>query len=415
MASSLPPEGPPPWREAALERVLRVASVVMPIGAVVAALTLSSSGKAIDLPAASLLGVAGIVVALRWLPQLGFEARAAGVIVALQIICVTVLATTGPRPGAALSTGIAAVLAAILFRARTMMLVLSITVVLHLALGLLAQDGLLVLRSADIDPTQLRNWIRPASTTVLLSGVLAALVAYVVKQLETSERALRTLYQQVSQLHGKLDAAKELGERTLSHGLQEEMSQTLTALKLRLQLWRGSNAVVSAKELDEALALVDDLLSRARSLSLGLRPPLLDDLGLEPAVRAFVESKARERGLDANMETSGLEDRLPIELETACFRIVEDAVTSAAHRVHAQHILVTLRRANHQLRIRVQNDGAFEAELAQDDHVDLVGVRERVRMLGGELSVSSPDAGLRGLRIEVTLPLDQRLPAATAE
>lgn len=414
MTLSRGPEDPPSWREAALELSLRVASVLMPIGAALSAFTLSSTGERIDVPIAILIGVALSVVALRWSPQLRFELRAAALIVALQIVSLTVLATTGPLPGASLATGIAAVLAAILFGTRTMVAVLAITVVLHVALGLLAHDGLLVLRAADTDPTQLRNWLRPASTTVLLSGVLAALVGYVVRQLESSGAALATLYRQLSRLHRKLDAAKELGERALSRELQDEMSQTLTALKLRMQLWRESKATVTAKELDEALTLVDDVLNRTLSLSVGLRPPLLDDLGLEPAVRAFVESKARERGLDANMEASGLEDRLPIELETACFRIVEDAVTSAAHHADAQHILVTLRRANRQLRIRVQNDGALD-DAQPDGETDLVGIRERVRMLGGELSVSAPDQGPRGLRIEVTLPLDQRLPMETAE
>jgi signal transduction histidine kinase len=413
--ASLPSEAPPPWREAALELVLRVASVFMPVGAMLGVVTLSSTGESIDLPVVMLLGVAGTVVALRWLPQLGFEVRAAGLILALQLVSVTALATTGPFPGASLATGIAAVLAAILFRTRTMVLVLAITVALHLVLGILARDGILVLRAADTDPTQLRNWMRPASTTVLLSGVLATVVAYVVKLLETSGLELRTLYRQLSQLHRKLDAAKELGERTLSRELQEEMSQTLAALKLRLQLWRESEVVVPANELDEALTLVDDVLTRARSLSVGLRPPLLDDLGLEPAVRALVESKARERGLDANMEASGLDDRLPIELETACFRIVEDAVTSATLQAHAQHILVTLRRANRQLRIRVQNDGAIDEAQTEDRDVDLVGLRERVRMLGGALAVSTSDEGPRGRRIDVTLPLDQRLPVVTAE
>lgn len=415
MPISVPPEDQASWREAALELVLRVASIIMPIGALLAAFTLSSTGEPINVPIAMLLGVAATIVALRWSPQLSFEVRAVGLIVAMLVVSVTVLATTGPLPGSALSTGVAAVLAAVFFRARAMVLVLVVSVGLHIALGFLVHDGVLVLRAADTDPMQLRNWLRAASTTVLLAGVLAALVAHVVRRLETSAHALSTLYRQLSQLHGKLDAAKERGARTLSRELQDEMSQSLTALKLRLQLWRESKAIVAAEELDEALALVDDVLTRARSLSVGLRPPLLDDLGLEPAVRAFVESKARERGLDANMEASGLEDRLPIELETACFRIVEDAVTSATHHADAQHILVTLRRVNRQLRIRVQNSGASEEPQADDEDIDLVGMRERVRMLGGELFVSTPDEGPRGLRIEVTLPLDQVLPGAMAE
>ena len=76
---------------------------------------------------------------------------------------------------------------------------------------------------------------------------------------------------------------------------------------------------------------------------------------------------------------------------------------------------VTLCRANRQLRIRVQNDRRLEETVGDEGSADLVGIRERVRMLGGELSVSTPDDGPRGLRIDVTLPLDQRSPAATAE
>jgi signal transduction histidine kinase len=406
-----PHDNPPPWRESVLEVVLRVASACVPIAVAVAVPMLSSNGKRLDVPILTLAGVALAVIALRVLPQLGFQVRAMGLILLFMVVNVTVLATTGALPGASLSAGTAAVLAAILFNARAMVLVLALTAATHVVLGSLAQRGVIVARAADLDWTVMRNWVRTASTTAMLSGVLAAVVAYVVKQLEAGTRALRTTYQELSVLHRKLDFAKEQAERMVSQELQTETSQTLAALKLRLELWR-SVGPASAKDLDEALVLVDEVIASVHSLTVGLRPPLLDDFGLEPALRALVEAEAREASLEVSLETSGLEDRLPFELETACFRIVEEAVTYAARQAHARHLIVSLRRGLDDLRIRVLDDGedspvADSAAPGGPSGPSLVGIRARVHMLGGELSLSSSDREARGRRVEVTLPLRQ--------
>jgi signal transduction histidine kinase len=404
-------ESPPPWRESVLELVLRVASFCIPIGVLIALFTLSRSGKPVDLPILILVGVAFTVVALRWLPQLGFEVRATGLILSLHLVSVTVLATTGPFPGAPLATATAAVLSAIFFRMRSTIFVLALAVLTYVAMGWLAHEGKLPLRTADMDPTLLRNWIRAASTTALLSGVLAAMVAHVLGQLETSSRVLRTMYRELSVLHRRLDQAKEQGERLVSRELEAEVSQTLAALKMRLQLWRGSGVKITEADLDDTVALIHDLIARTRSLSVGLRPPLLDDLGIEPALRAFVEERAREAGLEASLEASGLKSsRLPIELETACFRIVEEAVINATHHPHAKRLVVTLRRTDDQLRIRVENDGdpssSAEAQAKVDaGHFGLIGMRERVRMLGGELALSTSGPGDAGLCVDVIVPL----------
>ena len=220
----------------------------------------------------------------------------------------------------------------------------------------------------------------------------------------------REAYEQLSAWHRRLELTKDEERRLLSRELHDELGQTLTALKLRLKIaLRGGPTAGS--NVDDALALVDSLIDRVRKISVDLRPPLLDELGLESALRAFIDAQARVAPTRWTLETAGLTHRLTPELEIACFRLVQEAVTNVQRHAHAIRAWVRIARQDEQLSIAVVDDGrGVTSEHAQArakaGHLGLVGMRERARALGGELSVSSPPVSGEptGTRIDVLLP-----------
>jgi signal transduction histidine kinase len=397
------------WRESMLDLVLRVASYAIPAGVVVALTTLTRQGTPIDPVLACLMCVACVIVALRLLPRLGFAVRAASTVLVFQSIGTVVLVTVGPMPGATLGFATAAVLCAVLFSTRTMLGLLALTLLTFASSGWAVYDGLLVLRAADTNYMLPRNWGRAASTTLLMTVVLAVLVARIVGALEKGAGVLHTMYDQLSALHRRLDSAKEHGERKVSRELEAEVVQALAALKLRLQAWHKAGGHVAAGELADALSLADELIDRTRSLSLGLRPVLLDELGLEPALRALLDARALERKVDVNMKVTGLEGRLPSSVETACYRVVEHAIDYVLRDPRGLCLSVTLRRADEGLTIRVEHDGrgaatAWSVLEASESALAVADLRERVRMLGGDIEISASC-------IAVNLPLPQGLRA----
>jgi signal transduction histidine kinase len=229
----------------------------------------------------------------------------------------------------------------------------------------------------------------------------------------------REAYEQLAAWHRRLERTKDEERQTLSRELHDELGQTLTALKLRLKVVPrvGPTAVPAAvaSSIDDALALVDSLIDRVRKISVDLRPPLLDELGLESALRAFVESQARVSSTRWTLQAIGLGPRLAPELEIACFRLVQEAVTNVLRHAGASSAAIRVSRQDDRLAISVLDDGCgLSSErlqaCARAGHLGLVGMRERARALGGELDVSSPPSSgeLTGTRIDVLLPAPSR-------
>jgi signal transduction histidine kinase len=171
----------------------------------------------------------------------------------------------------------------------------------------------------------------------------------------------REAYEQLAAWHRRLELTKDEERRTLSRELHDELGQTLTALKLRLKVVPrvGPTAVPAAvaSSIDDALALVDSLIDRVRKISVDLRPPLLDELGLESALRAFVESQARASSTRWTLQATDLGQRLAPELEIACFRLVQEAVTNVLRHAGASSAAIRVSRQEDRLAISVLDDG----------------------------------------------------------
>jgi signal transduction histidine kinase len=191
---------------------------------------------------------------------------------------------------------------------------------------------------------------------------------------------------------------EEVERRHLARELHDEVGQQLTGLKLRLEALTG-------RDVADLPRLVADLLGRVRALSLDLRPPALDDLGLLPALRGLIERYRAQTQIEVDFEHETVENRLGIDLETAAFRIIQEALTNVARHGQTREVEVRVWREDGMLNLSVIDHGkGFDPQvLAKGGSRGLHGMRERALALGGRVSVES--AAGKGVRVLARIPL----------
>jgi signal transduction histidine kinase len=151
--------------------------------------------------------------------------------------------------------------------------------------------------------------------------------------------------------------------------------------------------------LEESTLIVDEALDQVRNMSVALRPSLLDDLGLVPALRWYLDQQSARGGFEAHFEADP-EIEATSEVQTACFRIAQEALTNVSRHAAARAVRLEVRQAGGQVRLAVSDDGkgfevarVFERSGA-DASLGLHGMRERARLLGGRVTVQSePERG----------------------
>lgn len=220
---------------------------------------------------------------------------------------------------------------------------------------------------------------------------------------ERAEEQLRAAREELQHLTRRLVAVQEAERREVARELHDEVGQLLTVLTLLLG--RSAQAVPDPPKqwLREAESLVTDLMDRVRELSLRLRPSMLDDLGLMPALRWHVDRYHRQTGVHVSLDIAGMEDRrFAAEVETAAYRIVQEALTNVARHARVSQAIVRLRADENALHVYVEDRGiGFDPDVVEG--TGLVGMRERAAALDGLLSIrASPGAGVS---IAATLPL----------
>jgi signal transduction histidine kinase len=143
--------------------------------------------------------------------------------------------------------------------------------------------------------------------------------------------------------------------------------------------------------LNEAGELVDELVWRVRGLSLDLRPTVLDDLGLRAALEAYFERYTARTNIGVRFEHGGLEARLPHRVETAAYRIVQEALTNVTRHSRGRHVSVRVVKGGTMLVVQIEDQGAgFDVEtVASGASSGLSGMRERADLLGGHLTIES--------------------------
>ena len=196
----------------------------------------------------------------------------------------------------------------------------------------------------------------------------------------------------------RLVGVQEGERRHVVRELHDEVGQVLTGLKIALQLADRRGEADRAATLREARALVDRLIAQVRDLSLSLRPAMLDDLGLLPALLRHIEHFAARTGVRVAFEHTGVERRFAPEVETAIYRIAQEALTNVARHAAVGAAVVRLWAGDDGLGLQVEDRGqGFDLRAAVDGSSSgLAGMRERVALLGGRLRVeSAPGSGTR--------------------
>lgn len=226
---------------------------------------------------------------------------------------------------------------------------------------------------------------RVADRTAELARVNDALTAEVAGHKQAESARLELL--------GRLALAEEAERRRLARELHDQMGQHLTALSLGLKSLRDSTADDSAARarLQQLQELADLMGREAHQLALDLRPTALDDLGLLTALTNYVESWAERSGLEADFHSTGLDgERLPPAVETALYRVAQEALTNVLKHARAHRVSVILRRAPHEIIAVIEDDGrGFNAAAPGAGRLGVLGMRERLALVGGALTLES--------------------------
>jgi signal transduction histidine kinase len=225
------------------------------------------------------------------------------------------------------------------------------------------------------------------------------------RDLATANRSLRRLSRQVL-------VAQEMERRRIARELHDDIGQALTGVNIMLEMAQrksatnGANTPERTNPFPDLRSAVDDALTRVRELSLDLRPGMLDSLGLLPALVWRFDSFTRQTGIQVEFHHSGLDRRFAPEVETAAYRIVQEALTNVARHAGIPVVKVQFTVTNEALRLYVIDEGpGFDAEKAMASGLStgLASMRERATLVGGVFLISSSPG--EGTTIEVELPL----------
>ena len=264
--------------------------------------------------------------------------------------------------------------------------------------------------------TQQRVWEMLGFALAASLGIAMFATAYVGRlEADVHRQRLRELQttHDLQRLSTKLVTVQEEERRTIARELHDEIGQVLMAIKVELALAqrRIENAGVRERLLDDAQTITDGALHTVRDLSHLLHPALLDDLGLPAAVDWYLTGFGKRHGVAVELLQEGMETRMVPEIEAACYRVIQEALTNVAKHAHASLAFVYLRHVGDTLQIAIEDNGVGFNPATARRGLGLIGIRERVAHLSGTVQVDS-DPG-KGTRLRIELPA--RVRAATTE
>jgi signal transduction histidine kinase/CheY-like chemotaxis protein len=235
-------------------------------------------------------------------------------------------------------------------------------------------------------------------------------------ELEVGERkqAEQALEQYADRLQAQSRRLVELQEeerRHLARDLHDEFGQVLATIGLHLHAARSLAGEAALPRLDECVALLQQAGEQVRSLALELRPTMLDTLGLEATLRWLAEHHQQRTGSEVQVVGHLSGTSLAPELAIACFRLAQEALTNVVRHAAARHVWIELSQNESALELVVRDDGAgfdvtsTQEQAARRGSLGLLGMRERVQLLGGSLDVASAPG--HGTRIRAIFPLSE--------
>lgn len=249
----------------------------------------------------------------------------------------------------------------------------------------------------------------------LIVVLIGAIAVYTVARLRNLEHQA---YGQAAELAANRDelrklsqglvAAQESERKQLSRELHDQVGQILTALRMEVgnlgDLHKQQNPAFDERR-HSAERLGDQALQAVRDISMGLRPSMLDDLGLEPAIRWQARDFARRTGVDVDVRIEGNLDSLPENHRIHAYRIVQESLTNIARHASARHVMITAHQSPSRLMVTIQDDGEGFNVTHKFGGAGLLGMRERVQELGGRCEIHSQRG--KGTVVHIDIPIEE--------
>jgi signal transduction histidine kinase len=257
-------------------------------------------------------------------------------------------------------------------------------------------------------------------TALFVGAVIAAASIFRINSLEKEsaehQRATEQAEARLRQLSQQLVSSQEQERKALSRELHDEIGQLLTALRMELgnlERVRAATGADFGPHLDQAKKLAESTLRSTRDIAMGLRPAMLDVLGLGPALEWQAREYSRRYNTPIQLEVAGDLQDLPDRHRTYLYRIVQEGLTNCARHAQAKNIRVTLKDEDGQLAVTLQDDGVgFDQHAGVAYGLGLLGMTERVRELCGKIAIRSEPG--KGTRLEVLLPRERESKTAIA-
>jgi signal transduction histidine kinase len=251
---------------------------------------------------------------------------------------------------------------------------------------------------------------RMTGIALALGAIITVMVGHKIRALQVrdqvnqermarSEAELRRLSAEVVREH-------EEERKALSRELHDEVGQTLTALGIEIakieRLMRDDGPEFKAR-CEDARQLVQQTLRTVRNMAMGLRPSMLDDSGLVPALRWQVNEFSKRAGVPVDLQIDGAVDKLDEGINTCIYRVVQEALTNCARHAKAQHIRVAVHGKATSVSLAIQDDGVGFQHTREKSGLGIIGIEERVRDLGGHFRIQSERQ--RGTLLLAEIPL----------
>lgn len=229
------------------------------------------------------------------------------------------------------------------------------------------------------------------------------------KRVQERTQVLVEMNQDRQKLSRRLMDVQETERRAIARELHDEIGQALTAVKMNLQ----AIAMVShtTPQLDDAMSIVERSLQQVRDISLNLRPSMLDDLGLIPALRWYLDRQAQRAGLKPHFAADEIAVHIPPEIESTCFRVAQEALTNVIRHANADHVFMEIRENDDEVILIIRDDGVgFDVEKAKDRatkgaSLGVLGMQERVHLINGEINLESVPP--LGTEVWVRIPIPE--------
>jgi signal transduction histidine kinase len=213
---------------------------------------------------------------------------------------------------------------------------------------------------------------------------------------------------ELARLSGRMVEQHEEERRRLSRELHDETAQVFTAVKMELGVLREKVQPEQAERLSQVLALIDTGIRSIRNVTNDLRPSLLDDLGLLPALRSLVADFSQRSGIQSELNAPAVMPPLSREAELALFRALQEGLSNVLRHAGARSVDVAITIGQDEIRLRVGDDGRGPPDLSPErlelaGHMGLAGMRERIMALGGAVRFNA--RANTGAQLEIVVPL----------